>query len=80
MPQLAQHMLATMLVALGGWFTFAGAIAAAVPEALALSDVLAGYRIGPIAARHTRLLALLLALLGILLFVTGALVAVRSFP
>ena len=79
MLQLAQHMLATLLVAAGGYLTFAGVIAAAVPEALALSDVLAGYRVGPVAARHTRLLATLLAILGILLFVVGALVAVRSF-
>ena len=79
MPQLAQHMLATLLVAAGGYLTFTGLIAAAVPEALALSDVLAGYRVAPIAARHTRLLATLLALIGMLLFVIGALVAVRSF-
>jgi hypothetical protein len=79
MPQLAQHLLATLLVAAGGWFAFAGAIAAAVPEALALSDVLAGYRVAPIAARHARLLAMLVALLGILLFVAGAMLAVRSF-
>ena len=42
MLQLAQHLLATLLVALGGWFTFAGAIAASVPEALALSERPAG--------------------------------------
>ena len=80
MLQLAQHLLATLLVALGGWFTFAGAIAASVPEALALSDVLAGYRVAPLAARHTRLLAVLITLIGILLFVAGAMLAVRSFP
>nr|WP_314469836.1 hypothetical protein [uncultured Sphingomonas sp.] len=79
MLQLAQHLLATIMVGLGGWLTFAGLIAAMVPEALALSDVLAGYRIAPIAVRHTRLLASLLALVGMLLFVAGALVAVHSF-
>lgn len=79
MLQFAQHLLATLLVALGGWLTFAGLIAAMMPEALALSDVLAGYRIASIAVRHTRLLAALLALIGMLLFVLGALVAVRSF-
>lgn len=80
MLQLAQHLLATLLVAAGGWLTFAGAIAATVPDALALSDVLAGYRVAPLAARHTRLLAVLVMLIGILLFVAGAMLAVRSFP
>lgn len=79
MLQLAQHLLATIMVGLGGWLTFAGLIAAMRPEALALSDVLAGYRIAPLAVRHTRLLAVLLAMIGMLLFVLGALVAVRSF-
>lgn len=80
MLQLAQHLLATLLVAAGGWFTFSGAIAATVPDALALSDVLAGYRVAPLAARHARLLAILVTLIGILLFVAGAMLAVRSFP
>ena len=79
MLQLAQHLLATIMIGIGGWLVFAGSIAAMVPEALALSDVLAGYRVGPLVPRHTRLLAGLLAFAGILLFIAGAALAVRSF-
>ena len=56
-----------------------GAGDAAESEEVAESGEAAGYRVAPIAARYTRLLAMLLALIGMLLFVAGALVAVRSF-
>ena len=76
MLQLALHLIATIMVAAGGWFTFAGVIATAFPDAVAISDIYAGYRFGQMRAR---LLAAFVALFGICLFVTGAMVAVQSF-
>lgn len=67
----AIHLIAALLIAAGAWLTFAGIIAAILPEALSLSDVLAGYRCGPMIARFARHIALLLAVIGLFLFALG---------
>lgn len=67
----AIHFVAALLIASGAWLTFAGVIAAVLPGALALGDVLAAYRCGPLIARYTRQLAVLLAIVGLILFAIG---------
>lgn len=75
---LALQLLSAMMIAVGAWFTLSASIAAILPEALGLSDVLAGTRLGPAVVRHTRLLAVLLALVGVGLFIAGTSVGIRS--
>lgn len=72
------HALALALIAGGAWLTLSGAVAALFPEALALADVLAGYAAAPLIARHTRELAMLGVVIGLLLFIAGATLAARG--
>ncbi|WP_018250775.1 hypothetical protein [Sphingomonas melonis] len=72
------HTLALALVAGGAWLTFAGAVATLFPEALALADVLDGYAAAPLIARHTRELAMLCIVIGLLVFIAGATLAARG--
>ncbi len=75
---LAQQLLSAMLIAVGAWLTLSGSIAAALPQALGLSDVLAGTRLGPAIVRRTRLLAVLLVLIGFAVFIAGTSLGIRS--
>ena len=76
---LVTHLLATVMLGIGAWVMLSASIVVVSPEMIALSDVLAGCRFIPGIARHTRPIAILLALLGLLLFVAGTMLGVSDF-
>lgn len=75
---LVTHLLATVMLGIGAWVMLSASIVVVSPEVLALSDVLAACRFLPEIARHTRPIAILLALLGLLLFVAGTMLGVSD--
>ncbi len=75
---LVTHLLATVMLGIGAWVMLSASIVVVSPEVLALSDVLGGCRFLPEVARHTRPIAILLALLGLLLFVAGTILGVSD--
>ena len=75
---LVTHLLATVMLGIGAWVMLSASIVVVSPEVLALSDVLAGCRFLPEIARHTRPIAILLALFGLLLFVAGTMLGVSD--
>lgn len=75
---LVTHLLATVMLGIGAWVMLSASIVVVSPEVLALSDVLAGCRFLPEIARHPRPIAILLALLGLLLFVAGTMLGVSD--
>ncbi|WP_375292470.1 hypothetical protein [Sphingomonas melonis] len=77
MPTIALHILALALIGLGAWLVFAASVAAAFPDALGLDHALAGYRAGPVIARHTREIAVLAVFIGLLMFVAGTVLGAR---
>lgn len=76
---LVTHLLATVMLGIGAWVMLSASIVVVSPEVLALSDFLAGCRFLPEIARHTRPIAILLALLGLLLFAAGTILGVSDF-
>lgn len=74
---IALHVLATALIGVGAWLVLAAAVAAALPDALALDHALAGYRAGPAIARRTREIAILLVVVGLVMFVAGVTLGAR---
>lgn len=74
---IALHVLATALIGVGAWFVLSGGVVVAFPDAVGLDHALAGYHTGRVIARHTRVIALLVVVIGLLMFVAGVTIGAR---